>query len=153
MSDSEKLRRIYGNLYSIGAFVLFALAINIIWIAFIFLCTPHFIFISICISLFLFIFSYFSIEKSYKYFIGVSKEKIHKSASAELKKITGISLLTVAFILLTAIICYIWSMVVWGALIPELGFLAFPIFIFSVICPLIHFEACRNFIMAGDYVS
>ncbi len=153
MSDSEKLRRIYGNLYSIGAFVLFALAINIIWIAFIFLQTPQFIFISICISLFLFIFSYFSMEKSYKYFIGVSKEKIHKSASAELKKVTGISLLTVTFILLTAIICSIWSMIVWGVLIPDLGFLAVPIFIFSLIFPITYMEACSNFIMAGDYVS
>lgn len=153
MSDSEKLRRIYGNLYMIGAFIFFSVAVNIIWIAFIFFHTPQFIFISLCVSLFLFIFSYFATEKSYKYFIGVSKEEIHKSASAELKKITGICFLTVTFILLTAIICFVWSNIVLGALIPELGLLGIPIFIFPIICAITYTYACRNFIMAGDCVS
>lgn len=153
MSDSEKLRIIYGNLYLTGAFILFALAVNIIWIVFIFLCNPQFIFISMCISLFLFIFSYFAAEKSYKYFIGVNKEKINKSASAELKKIRGILFLTLTFILLTAIICFGCSIAVWGELIPELSFLAYPIFIFSLICPITSIEARSNFIMAGDCVS
>lgn len=113
MSDSDKLRKTYGDLNLALSFFLLAIAISSIWLAII---LPNFITIPLSfIYIVIFFFPCFTwaTEDACKYFVGVCKKKIDGSDKAKLLRINGLISLTWSFAFFAISICCLWGIFVF----------------------------------------
>lgn len=141
MSDSEKLRKTYGNLCLALSLFLLTLSISSIWCAVVFppsaiLVIPFalFIFFPCCI---------FSAIDAYDYFVDVSKERFEDSDKAKLLRVNGLIYLAWSFTFFAIGICCLWGIFVfWGII----GFILLLIFFTCLIMfGLFIDKACSKF--------
>lgn len=153
MSDFEKLRKKYASLWLIASFALFALAISGVWSIFVFIHNFFSFFFVICVSMFFFVFTYFAVENFYKYFIGVSEEKISESASAKLKKLKGILFLIAAFVALGLATNCIWGIFVFGKNFEIFAYLILAFFALLALFSIFIVGTYNNFAIIEEIFS
>lgn len=128
MSDSEKLRKIKGNIWLTISFIPFTIAICAVWLMFI----TYYGFILMVfgtVPLLFFTLSLVASTKSYETYVSVNSEEINRCNSAKLKKINGISELICAYVFLALAISTIWAIFIfteiassfWGIFIIALA--------------------------------
>lgn len=147
MSDSEKLRKTYGNLCLALSLFLLALGISSIWLAVVFppsaigvIPFALFIFFPCCI---------FSAIDAYDYFVDVSKERFEDSDKAKLLRVNGLIYLAWSFTFFTIGICCLWGVFVfWGNISFVLLILFFSCL--CIFCGCID-EACSKFMAIKKY--
>ncbi|MCI8362844.1 MAG: hypothetical protein HFJ41_07000 [Clostridia bacterium] len=144
MSDSKKLRKQQGNILLTLSFIFFTLAVCSIWIIFI-IPNGFFIMIGGSFSLLLFVTSFCFAEISCKTYIGVSENEICNSASAKMRKTTGIFELVKAFIFLALTISCLWAVFVFYKISTSSLLFILP-FLLCFSGFMIHSsESCDNF--------
>lgn len=107
MSDSEKLRKTYGNLWLALSLFILALCVSGFWLIALLkdVLIGFLLFIGISIlSLFLVL----TASNGYNYFVDVSEKKIARSDKAKLLKIQGLISLTTSF----AFFCFLYLLLV-----------------------------------------
>lgn len=141
MSDSEKLRKTYGNLCLALSLFLLALGISSIWLAVLF---PLSSFLALPLAIFFFFPGWiYSAMDAYNYFVDVSKERFEDSDKAKLLRVNGLIYLAWSFAFFAIGICCWWGVFVfWGII----GFILLLIFFTCLIMfGLFIDKACSKF--------
>lgn len=126
MSDSEKLRKIQGNIWITISFIPFTIAICAVWLMFI----TYYGFILMVfgtVPLLFFTLSLVASTKSYETYVSVDSEEINRCNSAKLRNINGICQLVAAYVFLALAISTIWAIFVF----TEISSSILPIFVIA----------------------
>lgn len=152
MSDSKKLRKIYGSIWLTASLVSFALAVCGIWSMFV-TSLGTFIMLFGIVPLFFFVFSLIGTINSYETYVGVNEEEIRRFYAAKLLKTNGILALFGAFLSLASAISFIWLLFVFSNTLGPI----FPIIcmvIWVLVALFVYFiqAPCRNFMAIEEIV-
>lgn len=116
MSDSDKLRKMYGNLWLALSSFLLALCVSAFWL--IVILQDALIGVLLVVAVIL-IFSFLVpvTQEAYDCFVDVPKKKIDKSDKAQLLRLNGLISLVWSFVFLSIAICFLWGIFVfWGTI-------------------------------------
>lgn len=142
MSDSEKLRKTYGNLWLALSLFILALCVSSFWLIALLKDVLIGFLLLIGISI-LSLFFVLAASNGYNYFVDVSEKKIARSDKAKLLKIQGLISLTTSFAFFAFCICCLWVIFLfWG----DTGFIFLLLFMAcSIMFSILSKSSCSKF--------